>query len=180
MTLSLTAVVVSRWVLLTLDGGFTGFRDAAGRSPVLEKRRMFWRNIVRGVVLAQLISGVTVGIAAVLMVVAPGAESLPELIVQAGTAMLWVYATYALAVLGALAFYAVPHPDVSSLATVLILGPFTLMRPLVILGGLVASLWHGDWRTGLLSLCGCGLVLAVTPLLDRRWRGVHPSEAHLY
>ena len=48
-----TAVLV--WLLVTLDGGFAGFRDAAGRSLHLDLRPMQVRNILRGLGGAQVV-----------------------------------------------------------------------------------------------------------------------------
>ena len=173
-------VLVMMWLLVTLDGAFAGFRDAAGRSPMLRKRRMFRRNIVRGVGWAQVawcLSSLVLGTIAVSGVDPVGLGASIEAV---GGAMLWVYGPYAALVLGALALYAVPHPDVSSLATVLVLGPFTLIRPLVVLGGLAAGIWQADGGTAVAAVVGCGLVLAVEPVLGRRWRGIDPVDAHLY
>ena len=51
--------------------------------------------------------------------------------------MVQVYGAYATIAIGAMFVYAIPRPEVSSLVTVLILGPFTLLRPVVIVSGAV-------------------------------------------
>jgi hypothetical protein len=59
---------------------------------------------------------------------------------------------------------------VKYLASALILGPFTLLRPLVaILGWLTSALWsHDPLAITATGLCVLG-VLSVEPLADRRW-----------
>ena len=179
MSLEVVGVLAALGVLVTLDGGFAGFRDAAGRSVLLDKRRMVARNVLRGVGLAWRACAVCFGAIALTLLVAPDPTHFSGLVVDTAQAMLLVYGPYAALVLSALLVYAVPHPDVSALATVLVLGPFTLARPVVVLAGLALALRQGDWRTATISLLGCGLVLAFGRRLDRHWRHRHPLDAHL-
>lgn len=64
-------------------------------------------------------------------------------------------------------------------ASALVLGPFTLGRPAVALGGAASGAWlSGDARVAVLGLAAAGAVLAVEPLAGRQWYAVrHPSEA---
>ena len=53
-------------------------------------------------------------------------------------------------------------------ASALVLGPFTLGRPAVALGGAAAGAWlSGDARVAVLGLAAGGAVLAVEPLAGR-------------
>jgi hypothetical protein len=178
LTGDLVQVVVALWVLLTLDGAFAGFRDAAGRSPRLDKRTMVVRGVLRGAGLAQVVSLLVLGPLVWMVLHASATDPLPHHVVQTGAVLTTVFGTYAALVLSALAVYAVPHPDVSSLATVLVLGPFTLGRPLVVAVGGALGMVQGDGRTAFATAVGCAMVLGLGPLLQRRWEGVHPTDAH--
>jgi|GEM_PF-6107058 len=53
------------WFLATLDGALTGYREAAGRSALIDKRRYFRRAMIEGALFAQI----AVVIAAVVVIV---------------------------------------------------------------------------------------------------------------
>ena len=175
MSPALVAIVL--WVLASLDAAFVGFRDAAGRNPRVHKRQFFARAMAMGLGWGQVASllgllwlGAVVGSAA-----DPGAALADQVALAEG--MIGIYGAYAAVVLGALLVYAVPHPDVSSLATVLVLGPLTLGRPAVIgVGALWGFVDCPTWRTGLSALLAAGMMLALEPLLGMRWRDRDPLE----
>lgn len=84
--------------------------------------------------------------------------------------MLVIYAPYALLVLAALACYAVLGWRLKYLASAVILGPFTLLRPAVAIAGAVAGAAQG--RNAVVTaavILSVIAVLAVEPLADRRW-----------
>src|SRR4029453_12141240 len=56
---------------------------------------------------------------------------------RAGSRMLIIYLPYALMILLAFLFRAVPSVDIRSITRTVIFGPFTLIRPLVAVTGLV-------------------------------------------
>jgi hypothetical protein len=121
-----------------LDGSFTGFRDAAGRNKLIRKWGYFRRAVVIGTgfgVLATLLIAATVTLG---VTTAADPDASYARYLEAGAVMLRIYLPFTLLVLVALAFYAVPMPQVRSLATVTILGPFTCLRPFAIAGG---ALW---------------------------------------
>ncbi|MEM1032536.1 MAG: hypothetical protein AAGN82_19475 [Myxococcota bacterium] len=170
-------IPIAMYGLASLDAAFAGFRIAAGRNPLLEKRRYYARAVGRGWFVGQgVILLVAVTIAAThLLAVAPQAVWQAHL--RAGGDMLWWYLPYAVLVLSALVVYAAPDPDVSSLATVLVLGPFTAARPLVIVaGGTFALVRRGFSGAGTSVVIACGAMLALQPLLARRWRHRAPLE----
>jgi hypothetical protein len=83
--------------------------------------------------------------------------------------MLYVYAPYSVLVILALALYLIPKTDSRSLATVVVLGPFTMLRPYVFLLGLAAC-WLGSESISarLLATFGVALQLSLEPSLERR------------
>lgn len=161
------------WTLVTLDTGFVGFRVATGRSGRIDKRAHYRRGVARGLVAGQI--AVAIAAAAIAVAVASSTDptSAWESHLAAGRDLAAVYGPYAAAVLASLAIYAIPNPDISSLATVLVLGPFTAIRPLVIVAGAawtIANRGPGV-ETGSVVIA-CGLVVALEPVLSGRWRGI--------
>jgi hypothetical protein len=85
--------------------------------------------------------------------------------------MLAAYAAYALLVLSALAIYAWPSLEIRTLATVLVLGPCTMLRPYVIVVGAVLG-WVSAPRveTAVVAASAALVMLVLPALLARRWR----------
>jgi len=84
--------------------------------------------------------------------------------------MLAVYLHYGLVVLVALAAYATLSWRRRFLASALLLGPLTLVRPVVALVGAGAAWWATrDLTIATLSLAAVVAVLAVEPIAGRRW-----------
>ena len=125
------------WLLATVDSAFIGYREAAGRNALIEKRAYFRRALLRGALFGQvavLIAGVITAIALVSSGDAGGLFSKLELV---GARMLTVYIPYALIILITFCIRAVPSVDIKSITSVLIFGPFTFIRPLIVLAGAV-------------------------------------------
>lgn len=177
--MDLTAVAVGLGVLALLDGSFAGFRSSLGRTGLVEHRRA---NVVagcRGAALGALLLAPT----AVLVAADAGRGAWPDhAYAAAGSGMLVVYVPYASLVLLALAAYLVLGWQAQYLASALILGPFTLLRPLVALIGSVVGVVRADDLTvaAAIILATAG-VLLVEPLAGRLWRPgrtvVAPAEA---
>jgi len=123
-----------------VDLAFCGFRATAGRSARIDKRRYYARAMAAGA-----------GVGLVVVVVAFAAATLamratyPEL-VAIGTRMPVVIGAYAALVFAAIGLYLVAEHELRTLATVAILGPFTLMRPAVIAGAAAIGLAPGGAR----------------------------------
>ena len=127
------------WLLATVDSAFIGYREAAGRNALIDKRAYFRHALIRGALfgqLAVLIVGVTTAIVLVSVRDAGFLFSDLELI---GARMLMVYVPYALILLITFCVRAIPSVDIRSITSVLIFGPFTFIRPLVVLAGAVWS-----------------------------------------
>lgn len=152
-----------------LDGAFAGFRASAGRDGRIDKRRYHLRAMASGA----SASVVAIVALAALTLASCATHHDPraawaELIAVGGRLVL-VYALYSALVLAALAVYLLARHEVRTLATVAILGPFTLARPWVVLG---AAAWatglSTQWRTTALTWCASGTVLAVGAWLHHR------------
>jgi len=160
------AVAAALLVMALLDGMFAGFRSSVGRTGLINHRASDQQAARRGAVLV----GVLVAPAIALAVADVLTSHHLHAYTQAGTAMLVVYAPYALLVLAALACYAALGWRLKYLASAVILGPFTLLRPAVTIAGAVAGAVQGRnavvTATVVLSVVA---VLAVGPLAGRRW-----------
>lgn len=120
--------------LATLLSGFVGFRDAAGRNGKIDKRSYYRRGVIRAVLLGQVLL-ITLGVLGWLAVGWGGLASFAPTAWRAAM----IYLPYTAVVLLAFLPYAVPHWEVRSLVTVAVLGPLTLLQPVVVvLGWLVA------------------------------------------
>jgi hypothetical protein len=143
------------YILALLDGLLCGARVCMGRSAVIAKRRYYVRAQLRGLVGAQIIS--TIALIALLVVALASAHraALRADLEAAAERMLWVFVPYAALVLGNMLLRLVPSTDIRSATSVMMLGPLTAIRPLVMVAGAV----YGIWRSVLWQMLGLELVL---------------------
>lgn len=160
MSAPLGVVVPGLVLLAAADGSLAGFRSAQGRTGLIDHRRADLAAQLRGLALA-----VVLLLPTALVVLVDGRWSTWS---APGTAMLAVYAPYGALVLLALLAYLTLTWRLRYLATALILGPFTLARPVVAVAGgaagVVASQRAVEVVAVVLAVAG---VLAVEPLCDR-------------
>lgn len=155
-------------VLAIVDAAFAGFRAAAGRNARIFKFAYYRQSLLRGALAGvALVAVLAVLTALALVFVQDPARQYAELVVVGGR-MLWVLGAYAALVIVALVVYAVADWDLRSLATVAILGPFTLLRAWVIALASAVGLAAGVGRvTWALTLVSCGAVVLLGRGLDR-------------
>lgn len=155
------------------DAAFSGFRANAGRDGRIAKREAKARACLVG---AAAGSGVLVILAAVLLgSIGAGLTTMDDL-VGAGERMLIVYAGYATAIAAGFVAYFSPWLEVRSLATMLVLGPGTFVRPAVIVAGAIAAGVHGGWVISGLAMIAATLMLLVEPMLGG-WFDRHQATA---
>lgn len=161
--------------LALLDGCFCGFRAAAGRDARIAKR---------GYAAAAVRDRAVAGAAVLLALTACSTAALAlepgryDAFVLAGQRMLLVMLPYAVLVLLALVGYvAAPRTSAQTLMSTLILGPFTLARPLVVVAAVLAGGTVADTAVRAAVVVSGLLVLAVEPLLRRRLPPVVPHTA---
>lgn len=160
-------LIAGVWLLVTLDCALIGYRMAMGRSALLDKRHYYQRAIRNGA-LAGLVPLSVVTLAAVLLVSRAG----PNVAVEFNNAMerfLIVGGCYAAIILAATSLCALPSVTVRTAASVIIFGPLTLLRPLVVVLTIGAALGSSPSA----PLAAIGLLIAVPgiaiePILDRR------------
>ena len=161
MTLELIALIA----LALLDGAFSGFRSSLGRNGLVDHTAEDRRGVRVGTALVVIL--LVPAFATAGTDLATGSDRRPY--AAAGGAFLLVVGPYALLVLLALGIYGALGWRLRYLASALILGPLTLLRPYVVLAGALVAATRGShpmvWVSGALA---CAAVLAVEPILDRR------------
>ena len=130
-------IAVLLWLLATVDSAFIGYREAAGRNALIEKRAYYRRALIRGALFGQLAVLIVGAIALVALVSSSNAGALFSSIELVGARMLSVYVPYAVVILITFCIRALPSVDIRSITSVLIFGPFTFIRPIVVLAGAV-------------------------------------------
>lgn len=149
-----------------LDGCFSGFRAAAGRDARTAKQAYARAACAQGTCAGAAVLGVLAAYCLMALVVEPDRY---DDFVRAGRRMLLVLVPYAALVLTALLGYvAVPRTGIQTLMSTLVLGPFTLARPLVVLTAVLLGLSATDPAVRGGVVLSAALVLAVEPLLRRR------------
>jgi hypothetical protein len=161
--------VVLLYVLATLDGAFCGYRAAAGRSALIDKRRYYRHALLRGAGLVQLaVALVAVTLGCFLAFSTAQADLIHDLLAAAARA-LSVYVPYAAVALLAFAVRLLPSVDFRSATSVFVFGPLTALRPVVAVAGVIyAILPASRAQTRLLGIIVLALMFGVQLWLDRK------------
>jgi hypothetical protein len=130
-------IAVLLWLLATIDSALIGYREAAGRNALINKRAYYRHAIIRGAIFGQFAVLIVGVITAVALISSSNASGLFSSIKVVGARMLSVYVPYALIILITFCVRALPLVDIRSITSVLIFGPFTFIRPIVVLAGAV-------------------------------------------
>ncbi len=161
------AVFAAAALLALIDAGFAGFRDAAGRDGRVFKDELYRAAIRRGVRAGAFVMALASAWMASWVL---GAGLRLEALAEAFALPAAIALGYAALMLSALAAWALGEADVRSLASLAVLGPFTLARPAVIVLMAAAGLARApDLRTGVVLALPCLVQLGVGPWLGRRW-----------
>ena len=128
------------WLLATVDSAFIGYRDAAGRNALIDKREYYRHAVWRGALFGQLAVAIAGVVALAMLLLSPQPAKLLADFDQVATRMAMVYVPYALILTVTFFVRALPSVDVRSITSVLVFGPFTLIRPLVVIAGAVWGL----------------------------------------
>jgi len=156
------------YLLALLDGLLCGLRASMGRCPLIRKRGYYARSLLRGMVGGQIIS--TVALVTLLLTAALSShrdELRADLELAAGR-MLRIFVPYAALVLFNLALRLFPSTDMRSATSVLMLGPLTASRPLVMIAGVLYGIFTSRlMETRLLGLFILALMLSLEFVLNR-------------
>jgi hypothetical protein len=161
------AVAVPLAILAVLDGSFAAFRASVGRTGLINHRQSDYQAARRGAGLVCVLLAPAIAVVCIDLAIHPGQLGQYT---RAGQAMLEVYGPYALVVLSALACYAALNWRLKYLASAVILGPLTLLRPdIAILGGALGLVQGNGTAVAAAITLSVIAVLAVEPLADRLW-----------
>lgn len=164
-------------LLVLLDGLLVGFRAAAGTDGRIRKAPLYVGAQALGLAAAAGVVGLGWALALGLAARDP---SLPAALEAAARPAVSLVAAYASLALAALALYGVTafvwrSIELRTLCTVLVLGPFTLLRPFVALGALALGVAAAPrWEVVGLAVFGAAGVGGLEPLLHR----LHARRAH--
>lgn len=153
------------------DAAFAGYRDAAGRDARVFKVEYYRRAIRRGLKFGLVTNACAL---VTLFAFAASSSSLTHFVqsfTDAAQTVLCIVGCYAVTVIAALGVWVAGEADVRTLASVLILGPFTLIRPWVIAGAAAAGAWAAPSSAAAVAVVlVCGMQMLIEPLLGRAWR----------
>ena len=161
-------IFILLWILATLDSAFTGYREAAGRSALINKSGYYRRAIFKGALLGQAAVAIAGLIGLIAIVNSSRPQSLITDIESAGERMLYVYVPYAVIILIAFLVRIIPSVDLRSITSTVIFGPFTLLRAWVAVAGVA---WAMLTSSQVITSFLCVLVLCLMLILGRvlRW-----------
>lgn len=134
-------IPVLLWLMATVDAGFIGYREAASRSALIDKRAWYRRAMLRGALFGQaavIIAGIAIG--ASIRLSANAGQAIDRYL-MAGQRMLIVFVPFALVVLATLAVRTIPSVDLRSITSVVVFGPLTLARPAVVVAGIAFAFY---------------------------------------
>jgi hypothetical protein len=159
-------------VLALFDALLSGFRAAAGRDGRIAKRAYYRVAIGRGALAGVAVVAANVALAAVLVTTAPEPAAAWRDLLRAGGHCVLVFGTFATVTLIALGFWFAPVMELRLVPTLLVLGPLTLIRPVVLVGGLVsAAIRVPTPRVWVAALAAGSSMLAI-----ERWLGRGPAQ----
>ena len=167
-------IVFLLWLLATLDGGFTGYREAAGRNALINKRLYYRRAMIKGALFGQIAVGIAAAVILISLTVTPDRQSLLRDYDKAGARMLIFYLAYATVILIAFLVRWIPSVDIRSITSTMIFGPLTLIRPLVAVVGLV----YGVLAAPRVATIVLGLVVLTMMLSLERGLGLFRRISH--
>ncbi|MFJ9388837.1 hypothetical protein ACIRON_08460 [Nocardioides sp. NPDC101246] len=151
-------------LLGALDAVFSGFRSAQGRSGMVDHTREDREGMLRGAGLFVLLS--LPALAALAIDVLRRGRGIDAYDSAADIFLLFI-APFAAIVLLALATYGLLRWELRYLASAIILGPCTFLRPYVVsAAAVVAAVLAGEPGVAVTAALAVIAVLAVEPLLD--------------
>lgn len=154
-------------VLAVVDAAFAGFRAAAGRNAAVHKPDYFLRATWMGAGVGLLAIALVCAWLGLTLVTATSPQVLFDAYIDAATRLVVAYAIYATIVVSALLAWTYPRAAQRALATVLVLGPFTLLRPYAIIAGAVwAAVGTTRWEVTGAVILAAAVQLLVAPFLE--------------
>jgi len=164
-------VVVEVAMLAIFDALLSGFRAAAGRDGRILKTSFYGVALARGAAAGVLVVAANAMIVRGLVASAPAPSLTWQAVVEAGARSVSVFRFVALFAGFTIGAWFSPARELRILPTLLALGPLTLVRPLVIGGGLLYAVWPAvEWRVWAVALAAGASMLGIEWLLGVRYR----------
>jgi hypothetical protein len=159
--------LLSLYVLALLDGLLCGARAAMGRSAVIRKRAYYVRAQIKGLVGAQIVSTIALGALLLVSMQSEHPATLRADLEAAAGRMLWIFLPYAALVVANILLRLVPSTDIRSATSVMMLGPLTAIRPLIMIAGVLYGISRSTlWETRVLGLFILALMLSLEFVLN--------------
>jgi hypothetical protein len=164
-------------VLAVFDGVLAGFRAAAGRDGRIDKRGYIRVALARGAWWGAIVVAANAGLAAALVATSQDRGATWHELVRAGTTCAWVFGSFATATLAAIALWFSPVHEHRLLSLMIVLGPLTLVRPIVIVVGLaLGAATTTEPRVWIVAATAALTMLGLERVLGRRhvdsWRAL--------
>ena len=155
----MTALICVMYVLVTLDAAFSGICAASGRNALIRKRGYYLRSMWHGALWGQ--AAILLGLVLVTVTVQFSPNRLRALTEMqvAGGRMATVYSIYAVVVMSTFLIRAWPSVDVRSITSTVGFGPLTLIRPVVIILGIVYATFSRPGTSILTVTIALGLMM---------------------
>ena len=164
-------VVVEVVMLAIFDALLSGFRAAAGRDGRILKTSFYGIALARGAAAGVIVVAVDALIVRAVVASAPAPSLTWQAVVEAGARSVSVFRFVALFAACTIAAWFSPAREFRMLPTLLALGPLTLIRPLVICGGLLYAAWPAtDWRVWMVAVVAGSSMLGIEWILGLRYR----------
>ena len=147
-------------VLALFDVLLSGFRAAAGRDGRIGKGPYYRAAIMRGGWSGVLLIAANAALVGILVATAMEPAVAWQELQDAGAHAIAVFAVFATLTLIAILFWFAPVRELRIVPTLLVMGPLTVLRPVVIVGGLTwAALGAAHWRTWLVAaIAGASMI----------------------
>ena len=155
----MTELICVMYVLVTLDAAFSGICAASGRNALIRKRGYYLRSMWHGALWGQ--AAILLGLVLVTVTVQFSPNRLRALVEMqvAGWRMATVYSIYAVVVMSTFLIRAWPSVDVRSITSTVGFGPLTLIRPVVIILGIVYATFSRPGTSILTVTIALGLMM---------------------
>jgi hypothetical protein len=162
-------------LLVLVDTLLAGFRAAAGRDGRIGKGPYYRAALTRAALAGVLLVAANAVLVAALVASAPDPHAAWQDLLRAGSRCIFVFGVFATITLMAIGFWLAPFAELRLLPTLVVLGPLTLIRPLVVTGGLLyAAIDTSTPRVWIVAIVAWASMLGIEPLLGRahasRWR----------
>jgi hypothetical protein len=166
------SVALALAVMVLFDGLLAGFRAAAGRSGRLDNRVYYTGAMMRALGWSAVVVVLHAGLVAALVVTSASPSETWVHFVAEGATLVHVFGVFATLVLLAFGFYFAPFADFRVLTNVVVFGPLTLARTLVIVAGLgVVVVRNPDARTAIAAASAAVSMIGLERFLARRYEG---------